>query len=177
MRRLSFLVSCLLFSVLFARAQDSTAYQSLSAALLVPFGNFSETHFGGIGLQYTWAGKKAAAGRVRKKVFRFTANGGVSAYLGREEKIVSASYTYPIFLFVHSYAGIGWRPLNRINIDLTAGPALGIYNGTVEFNLGAKLESSYNISRNFSAGPSLQLIKEKGSDPLWAGSLFLQYHF
>ena len=154
-------------------AQDTTRNQSVSAGLLVPLGNFSATHSGGIGLQYAWHIKDKA----KEKAFYFIANGGIGCYFGREEKVVTVSYTYPVFLLVHAYGGIVWQPVKTIAFALTGGPALGWYNSTARFNFGSKLEGYYRLSPKVSAGPSLQLAKEKGSDPLWAGSLSFQYHF
>lgn len=164
------------------RAQDTIRYmpvkmQAVSASLRSPLGDFSDTHFGGMEIQYEWYGKNNANRSGQKQAFLFKANGGVAVYAGKKEKILTATYTYPLFTFVHAFGGLVWRPSARFQFSGTAGPALGIYNGNALFYVGAKVEGQYLISNRISAGPMIQLMKEKGSDPLWAGSLGIHYFF
>ncbi len=149
---------------------------AVSADLLLPLGNFFETHFAGFGLQYSWYKQERKLKQVKIQTVRFTANGGVSMYLGKNEKVGSGSYKYPAFTLIHTYAGAAWLPSRLFHFILSAGPGLGLYHGHSSLNLGAKLEGQVNFS-NLSVGPSIRLMKEKGSDPLWAGSLGVFYFF
>jgi len=78
------------------------------------------------------------------------------------------SYKYPGYSFLHSYAGIIYNPCKKINISLTSGPGLGLYDGNTQFNLGINLSGNYHLSDKFSISPVLIFMKETKSDPLWA---------
>ena len=64
-----------------------------------------------------------------------------------------------------------YNPAKNTAISLTTGPALAIYNGNNQFNIGTKLEASYKISTSIAIGPGILLMKESGADPIWAASL------
>ena len=64
-----------------------------------------------------------------------------------------------------------YNPVKNGSVTLTAGPALGIYNGNTRFNIGSKLEVSYHISKKIAIGPGIILMKESGADPLWAAAM------
>ena len=143
---------------------------SLGPAL--PLGNFSETHFGGISMQYSRSNNRF--GIMKKnpsKKIGFTCNAGIAYYFGKEETIVSTTYQYPAYTFLHLYGGAIYNVSKKANISLTAGPALGLYNGTKAFNIGANLDASYYINKRIAITPGILLMKESGADPLWAASL------
>lgn len=167
------LLSFLLIQTL--KAQDSKnnmvmMSHAISADVLVPVQPFNETHRFGLGVFYNWYGKQLNRKPDQSFTFSFAATGGVSLYAGKSYRIGSDFIQYPKFILINAYGGISARPWKLFNFTLTGGPALGIYNGSTRFNLGAKLSGHMMLS-NIAVGPSIQLMKESKSDPLWAGSL------
>jgi hypothetical protein len=145
---------------------------SISLGANLPLGNFSSTHISGIATNYSWSNHRFGRMDVKPvKPFGFTANTGVAYYFGKKEIVSSYQYKYPGYIFIHTYAGTiynGWR---KANISLTAGPALGIYNGNTQFHIGSILEGSYFINEKIAITPGIHFMKESGVDPLWSASL------
>jgi hypothetical protein len=173
------LVVCSLFFIhpLFSQSKGF----SISASVNLPLGEFSSTHLGGIGLGYAPAihGFRMVQrdSLLLKKKTAFHYNGGLAYYPGKNETVSGHDYKYPGYLFIHAFAGVLYVPVSKAEIKLTAGPAIGIYNGNTRFNVGSKLEASYYINTRISAGPAIIMMKEFGSDPLWAGSLKIAMDF
>jgi len=155
--------------------QSSGSNHVVSLGLNIPLGSFSSTHTFGFGIGYSPG--THVFGLVKNKHFAFTYNGGIAYYPGKKETISSYPYKYPGYLFIHAFAGVLYNPATKIDFKLTAGPALGIYNGNSRFNIGAALEGAYYMNNQFIISPGVTLMKENKSDPLWAGSLKLGYLF
>ncbi len=142
---------------------------AVSLGVQLPIGEFSSTHFLGVAAEYTsarqWYGKLQPG-----KQLLFSYNGGLAYYPGKKETVSSYDYKYPAYLFVHAFGGISYAPRlkRKLNINLTAGPALGFYNGNTQFNLGAKLDGYYFVSKRTSIGPNIILMKESGADAIWS---------
>jgi len=98
----------------------------------------------------------------------FTYNGGFAYYFGKNETVSNYRYKYPGYIFIHGFGGLLYYPFKKVGISLTAGPALGIYNGNLQFNVGSKLETGYNISTSIAIGPGILLMKEPGANALWS---------
>lgn len=147
----------------------------VSFGINLPLGDFSSTH--SVGFDIGYSPGTHVFGLVKNKHFAFTYNGGVAYYAGKKETVSSYPYKYPEYFFIHAFGGVLYNPARKIDFKLTAGPALGIYNGDTRFNIGASLEGSYYFKNAFIIGPSILLMKESKSDPLWAGSLKLGYLF
>ena len=96
---------------------------------------------------------------------------GAAYYFGKKETVSGYPYDYPGYIFVHAYVGAIYNPLRKANICLTAGPALGIYNGNTQFNFGSVLEGSYYFNEKIAIAPGIIFMKESGANPLWAASL------
>ncbi len=148
---------------------------AISLGLHMPLGSFSSTHTVGFGIGYS--SNTHVFGLVKNKHFAFTYNGGAAYYPGKKETVSSYPYKYPGYLFIHAFAGILYSPARKIDFRLTTGPALGNYNSSTKFNIGANLEGNYHLNKGFVLSPQLLLMKESKSDPLWAGSLKLGYLF
>jgi hypothetical protein len=142
---------------------------SLSTGINLPFGDFSSTHL--IGIAIDCSPSSHWFGLLNRKKIAFTYNGGLAYYFGKKETVSSNPYKYPGYIFIHGFAGVLYVPAKKANITFTAGPALGIYNGNLQFNIGTKLEASYYISKNIAIGPGIILMKESGANPIWAASL------
>jgi hypothetical protein len=138
----------------------------------IPLVNFSSTHFLGVTANYLWSNHRFGRMDVKPvKSFGFTANTGVAYYFGKKETVSGYPYNYPRYIFFHAYAGAIYNPWRKGNISLTAGPAIGIYNGHTQFNIGSALEGSYFITEKITISPGIMLMKESGANPLWAVSL------
>jgi hypothetical protein len=152
------------------RTRSSGDNVSVGLSINAPVGNFSKTHFIGIGLDASPA--RHTFGLMSFKKIAFTYNGGIVYYLGKNIRIIDYSYEYPGFTFIHGYAGLLYNPLKKLTVTLLAGPALGIYKKDTRFNIGARLEGSYYIRKtSIAAGPILNMMLEPGTEPLWSVGL------
>jgi hypothetical protein len=140
----------------------------ISGAIQVPLGDFAATHLIGFGIGVSPS--YHTTGLFSKLKIVFTYNGGVTYYLGKKETVSSYPYTYPGYLFIHAFAGALLIPSNKIEISLTGGPAVGIYNGNTRFNLGSKMDINFHLNNKISVGPGIIFMKESGADHLWAVS-------
>lgn len=151
---------------------------AVSAGILFPLGDFSSTHFIGVGAQYAWSNYRF--GRMDVKPVRpvgFIANGGLAYYFGKKEMPGGYAYKYPGYVFLYLNGGVIYNPSNKGTIDLTAGPALGIYNGNNRFSISGKLEGVYYIKEGIGFSPSIMLMKEDGANAIWATSIKAVYCF
>ena len=146
--------------------------QAISFGIAIPLGNFAATHFGGLTVEYLWSKNRFRQPKTKPvKSFGFIATGGLVYYAGKKETISGYLYDYPGYFFLHAFGGMLYNPVKNGSVTLTAGPALGIYNGNTKFNIGSKLEVSHYISKKIAIGPGIILMKESGADPIWATSL------
>lgn len=149
---------------------DQSNAVSLGAS--IPVGDFSNTHFLGATAQYEITNHRS--GLLNKKpssLLGWLVQSGAAFYTGRKESISSYSYTYPHYIFLHVYGGAIINPAKEFNINITAGPALGLYNGDSQFNLGIQLEANYYFNRKLGIAPGLHWMKEAGANALVAASL------
>jgi hypothetical protein len=145
---------------------------SVSLGTNLPLGNFSSTHVTGIEINHAWCNHRFGMMDVKPvKPVGFIGNVGGAYYFGKKERIIDYYYDYPSYTFLHAFAGVIYNPGKKTNVNLTAGPALGIYNSNKKFNIGCKLEGNYYFSKKFGITPCLVMMKESGAEPLWAASL------
>ncbi|MEO7923138.1 MAG: hypothetical protein ABIR30_05625 [Chitinophagaceae bacterium] len=150
----------------------------VSAAIHLPFGEFSDTHIGGLAVEYAWSDHRfGRQPSLPSKKIGFLATGGVAYYFGEKETVNGYPYDYPGYLFIHIYPGLVFNVDKKLAISLAAGPGLGIYNGTTRFNLGAVVQVSYSISERIAISPGILLMKENGADPLIAASVKSSWSF
>ena len=176
MKRILLLLACCGFIFLHICAQSSSKNKirkneigiDISTAIQLPVGNFASTHLIGLGIGVSPS--YHTTGLFSKVKIAFTYNGGLSYYIGKKETVSSYPYTYPGYLFIHAFAGALLIPSNKIEISLTGGPAIGIYNGNTRFNLGSKMDFNFRLNNKVSVGPGIIFMKEPGADPLWAVS-------
>ncbi len=142
---------------------------TVSVSIHLPVGSFSTSHIAGVGAEYA-PGRHWYA-KTKPKKFRFTYQGGVAYYFGKKETVSGYDYDYPGYFFLHAFGGLLYIPVKRTDIKLTAGPALGIYNGNTQFNIGGKLEGVYFISRDIGIGPGIIMMKENGANAIWSVAL------
>jgi hypothetical protein len=171
-----FLPALVLSTLLFGQAERTKKTRSsgdnvsAGASIHFPIGNFSKSHTMGVGLDASPA--RHTFGLLRFKKIAFTYNAGVAYYIGKKIHLIDYYYDYPGFTFIHAYAGLLYNPLKKLNVNLLAGPALGIYKKDTRFNIGARLEGSYYIRKtSIAAGPLLNMMLEPGTQPLWSVGL------
>lgn len=148
---------------------------SISAGLNIPVGDFSSTHWAGIGLTVAPAIFKYSLNDDHTIAFIY--QGGAAYYLGKKETISGHSYTYPGYTFIHAFAGVSLLLKKNAEVLVALGPALGLYNGNIHFDAGASLTANYYFSDNVILGPSITMMKEFGANALWAASLKATFYF
>jgi hypothetical protein len=145
---------------------------TISIGANIPLGNFLSTHILGVAANYSWSNHRFGSMDVKPvKPFGFIANAGAAFYFGKKETVSGYPYDYPGYFYLNIYGGVIYNPWRKANISLTAGPALGIYNGNTQFNIGSSLEGSYYINEKIAITPGIIFMKESGANPLWAASL------
>lgn len=138
----------------------------------LPVGNFSNTHFWGIGVEFSISKYRYGQMAVKpEQAISFFYTLGIDYYFGKKETVSNYPYNYPGYTFINLYPGLIYNTDKKINISLTAGPALGIYNGTTQLNIGTTLSGTYYLNEKIGITPSLVLMKESGADPLLVVSL------
>lgn len=147
----------------------------ISTGINVPVGDFSSTHLIGVSLA---AGPAIHQYNLNKDhTIGFVYQGGIAYYLGKKETIAGYVYKYPGYIFLHAFGGVSFLVQKNSEIVISAGPALGFYNGNIKFNAGASLTANFSISNNFALGPSIMMMKEFGTNALWAPSLRATFYF
>ena len=169
-RLIFFLVSSLPISGVFAQSSNETTpgKKAISVSANLPVGVFSTTHLIGIGVDYS--PNSAWLFVTREKPFVFTYNAGVAYYFGKKETVSAYPYKYPGYLVIHAAGGVLFNTGKFGMVTLSAGPALGIYNGNTRFNIGSKMELSYYVSKSVAIGPGIIFLKESGADPIWSAA-------
>jgi len=160
------------------KLQTNSKSNSISTGIDIPIGKFSATHHIGFGLDYSWSHHRyGRMNEIPLKLLGFTFNAGADYYTGKKENTGYPPYTYNDYTYLHTYAGVIYNPGIKTNIRLTAGPALGLYAGHSQFNFGVNLAGSNYFTKNIAISPAIMLMKESGSDPLWAASVRVIYSF
>src|SRR5687767_5170142 len=76
--------------------------QHLASIILhVPVGVFSESHFGGIGLNYSWSRNRYGIYESRKGI-GFTATGGVDYFLGKKIEVAGHDFKYGGYFYFYA---------------------------------------------------------------------------
>ena len=143
----------------------------LSAGVALPLGDFSSTHLMGITVEVSPSYHKFKSNNSGFSKLALTYSGGIAYYLGKKETVSNHTYKYPGYIFIHGFGGIIYVPTKKIESTLTAGPALGIYNGNTQFNIGAKLDLAYQVNDKIAVGPGIIMMKEFGANSLWSVSV------
>ena len=158
--------------------QVSGKSNTISAGIHIPIAGFSSTHNIGFGVDYSWSNHRF--GRINEipvNPVGFTANIGINYYFGKKENIGQYDYTYSDYKYLYSYGGIIYNPGKKGNIILTVGPAIGIYSGHTQFNIGANLRGNYYVKKSIAIASVITIMKESKSDPLWAMAIQVGFSF
>lgn len=168
LRNISFSLLLLLVSYINLKAQKSaesaiakSKSHLFSAGAEIPIGNFSNTHLPGIGIEYSGSKNRFgifSAADIKKIAFVYSS--GAAIYFGRKEVVSLYPYKYPAYIFIKTNAGVLYKTGAQSGVTISAGPAMGIYNGNTRFNLNSKLEGHYFLNEKLAITPGIILQKE-----------------
>lgn len=134
----------LLFCSIYTKGQSKNNECELSAGIAFPVGVFAETHFAGATVQLAYTDHRfGKLFTLPKKKIGYVFNSGFSHYVGRKETVSGHDFNYGGYFIFHTYAGGIYNAGRKINISLTAGPALGLYQKNLRFNIGSNLSGTY----------------------------------
>jgi len=151
---------------------------AVSFGINIPVGEFSETHIGGISVNYSWS--QYRFGRMKKlpkKLIGLSANSGIDYYFGKKENVAGYDFKYGSYLFLHVFGGAIYNPCKNGNITLTAGPAMDIYKGKADFGFGVNLNGNYYFNDRIGISPEAIYMKHNKANALWAISIKVTYNF
>lgn len=142
---------------------------AVSAGFSLPTGQFSTTHWGAAGIGGSSSSAQVAFFHPYK--LRFAWCGGAVYYFGKKEAVAGYPYTYPGYISIYGMAGIMFSPYHKTAVNMLAGPALGLYDGSTRFNLGLRADIDYYLDKTWAISPGFMLVKENGARPLGSASL------
>ena len=161
-----------------APAAGRGSRNQVTLGLSFPFGVFQRSHFGGVGVDYSWTNnRRFGAGAAPKKAIGLIVQGAVDYFLGKKLKTAGYPFRYDNYLVAEVGAGMMYNPWMRTHLALTAGPLLGIYKGFTDWGYSIQLSGAYYINQRFSIGPAMVVRKFSEADALWAGAIKLSYTF
>jgi hypothetical protein len=154
------------------------ASHTAAIGINIPVGEFSETHFAGISLDYSWSKHRFGILKtLPEKVIGFIANGGIDYYFGKKETVAGYEYKYGSYTYLHAFGGIIYNPVKKGNISLMAGPTMGIYKGGSDIGFGVSWQGSYYFTQRIAFTPGILFMKHKEANALWAPFLRASYNF
>ena len=143
----------------------------------LPMGTFNRTHTAGITADYSRSTHRYGNNAISDKLINFVVNAGVGYYAGKSTSTSGYEFRYGGYFTAHAAAGIDYKPAMPVNISLTAGPFLGIYERNAGVGAVANLFWSYFLSKNIAVGPGLSFRKESKTNALWSGTIRASYAF
>ena len=150
----------------------------VTAGPAIALGGFSETHYGGITVSYIRIFRhQAIRERLHLPKTYWAAAASLSHHLGKKENTGLVTYRYKNYSLLELNGGFGWKPLEKLDLLLRAGPALGYYNRIFRFTYSGQLQTIFRTGPKTSITPVLSFIKEPGSDAVWVTSLQLACYF
>jgi hypothetical protein len=150
---------------------------TLAFGFSLPMGTFNRTHSAGIMADYSRSTHRYGNNAIDNKLINFVVNAGVGYYAGKSTSVSGYEFRYGGYFTVHAAGGIDYKPAMPVNISLTAGPLLSIYEGNAGVGAVANLFWSYFLSKNIALGPGLSFRKESKKDALWSGTMRASYAF
>ena len=142
-----------------------------------PIGAFNRSHTAGITADYSRSKDRYGNDAIAGKLISFALNAGVSYHAGKSTSTSGYEFRYGGYFNLYVAAGIDYKPALPVNISLTAGPVMSIYEGATGIGVGAQLFWSYFVSKNIAIGPGISCRKESKTDALWSGSIRASYAF
>ena len=170
-RHLICFIAFMIAGPVFSQSPKTTAKKKtgwgilLSPQLLVPVGEFSVTHFGGIGISI--APPFNYADSVKKKI-HFIYQGSIHSFLGKKTKTAGYNYRYPVYTLFSLSAGISYVINPKFYFNLTGGPGLSVYNGNSRFCIEGNFQSAYKPGKNLAFLAGIKLNSELKTHALWS---------
>ena len=149
----------------------------MALGLSFPIDAFNRTHTAGITLDYFRSTRRYGNDVPADKLINFAVNGGVSYNAGKSTTTSGYEFRYGGYFTLYAAAGIDYKPAMPVNIALTAGPVLSIYEGSAEIGAGVNLFWSYFLSKNIAIGPGISYRKHSKTEALWSGTIRASYSF
>lgn len=187
MKKNIFLVfaGCLLSKATFAQTTDPISRKpaqeamsnTVALGLSFPMGVFNRTHAAGLTLDYSHSKHHYGNDLLADKLISFAMNAGVAYNIGKSATTAGYVFRYGGYFTMYTAAGIDYQPAVPINITLTAGPVMSIYDGSVDVSIGVNLFWSYFLSKNIAVGPGINYRKQSKTDALWSGIFRASYAF
>lgn len=142
-----------------------------------PIGTFNRTHTAGITADYSRSGHRYGKNATAAKLIKFAVNAGVTYHAGKSTSTSGYDFRYDGYFTLYAAAGIDYKPAIPVNLALTAGPVISLYEGNTEIGAGVNLFWSYFVSKNIAIGPGLCYRKQSKTDALWSGTIRASYAF
>jgi hypothetical protein len=133
-----------------------------------PIGTFSASHSFGFGFEYSRC--RYSYGKSQGKpiiLFSYILNTGFSHFPGKKKTISNYPYIFPSNTWLYAMGGLMLLPAPSFNVSLAAGPSLMLYNKNSTFCLASKIELNYFVEKRIAISPSMQLLKQPGTNTFW----------
>jgi hypothetical protein len=159
------------------KQQSKAMNNAVALGLSFPMGAFNRTHTAGITLDYFRSTSRYGNDVLATKLINFAMNGGISYNAGKSTATAGYEFSYGGYFIIYAMAGIDYKPAIPVNIALTAGPVMSIYEGNAEIGAGVNLFWNYFLSKNIAVGPGISYRKHSKTDALWSGTIRASYAF
>jgi len=146
----------------------------ISAGISLPIGDFSETHFIGLGANYTWIRHYFTGLKKVSKNPGFTITGGFDHYFGKKE---SNGFRFYGLNYIKVMPGIIKQLGLSTHAGLSAGVACRIYKSNFDFAPAIILNGIFFVKESIGISPSVQYIKHTNENALWALGISGIYFF
>lgn len=164
-------ITLMITNSVFSQSDKTTAKKKkdwgiiLSPQVLVPVGEFSVTHFGGIGISVSPSGNYTDS--VKNKI-QFIYQGSMNSFFGKKTKTAGYNYRYPVYTLISFSADIRYVLNPKFYFDLIAGPALSVYNRNVRFCLEGSFQSTCKPGKKIALSAGIKLNSELKTRALWS---------
>src|SRR5436190_3756871 len=142
---------------------------AVALGLTFPTGTFNRTHTPGVTLDYFRSLHRYGNDVFATKLIKFAMNAGMSYNAGKSAPTAGYEFHYGGIFTLYAAAGIDYKPAIPLNISLTVGPVMSIYEGTADLSAGVYLFWNYFISKKIAVGPGISFRKQPNTDALWSG--------
>jgi hypothetical protein len=143
----------------------------LASSIQIAIGDFSVTHIAGLNADILFVKPDST------KNIRIVYKAGITYFFGKNQITSGYDYKYPGYLNIEAAVGLRKKMTEKINLQLTAGPAIGFYNQSTRFILVSELTADYKLNEKFLLGPLVKLLKETGANALWIAGVKIQRKF
>jgi len=159
------------------KLQPKAMSNAVALGLTFPMGAFNQTHTPGLTFDFFRSLHRYGNDVFATKLIKFAMNGGMSYNAGKSTTTAGYEFRYGGIFTLYAAAGIDYKPAIPLNISLTAGPVMSIYEGTADLSAGVYLIWNYFISKKIAVGPGISYRKQAKADALWSGTIKVSHAF